>query len=391
MFPFPVLFLTTNSGGIVPLPEGIVKKVVATESTVSSFRNSVAVLLTDGRLFTQGINAYGELADGTTNANYTSWHLADTTVDDVFNGDATFIIKRTDGSWKFVGNQSGLTGSGSPKTTWTDLPATITGTFSMANVVNITGAIGNTLYLLNNGALYGSGTNANGCLGAGNNNVFPTPRLISTGVKKMYSLTSNVSYLTSSGILRVCGLTWGIGGGTTASQTTTFISAVFTGTGDTVFVKDYSTTPYQTMVIGAASETSPTSYLYARGFTNADYRKITAYSAGFPSGEFPLGTGGSHLIIGTDFLAAGSNTSGLLGTGNTANAFTPLVPTYPFNDAGWDIDLVQHIAVANLSNNGANGANFMVYNNNLYITGASLLNGGALSANVFTNISQFNT
>lgn len=390
MFPFPVLFLSTQGGGVVPLPEGIVKKVVSISYLASGYQNSVAVLLSDGRLFTQGENVYGELADGTLLANNNNFHLAASDIDDVFNGDRCFIVKRKDGSWRYSGSGEGLNGAGSSVTSFTALPSQITNAFSLADISNITGANGNTLWLLKNGSLFGSGTNANSCLGTGNSNSVVTPRAIASGVKKMASIFSNATYLTNSGSMMTCGTLYRIGGASAPSGSSVFRAVDFTGTGDTVFVKDFSISTQQVFVIGSPSISDPVSYFYASGITSADYRKVQEYAAGFSDGFIPAGNSSYHIVISGEFLALGLNSTGALGTGDKNSTTVPLVPVYPFKDKeGWDASLVQQITQANLTSD--QGASFLVYNHNLFMSGASKIAQSSFNGTQFKNISEFNT
>lgn len=393
MFPIPMLLLSLGSGGIVPLPEGIVKKVVSVQYSSTGIRSSIGILLKDGRFFTQGANDHGELADGTTLSNFNTFNLAGTNMVDVWNGDRVFIAKFTDNSFKFVGNRSGINASGGATTAWTDLPTTITSTVDFSLLKEISGSNGNTIYHLTDGRLYGSGVNANGCLGSGNTNTFSTPRLIASDVKKAQGFWASVSYLSTSGILRVSGTTWGTLGTGGASQTTTFIAANLSTTGETVFIRDYVTTSFQTIVLGSPSGSS-VDYLYSRGITASAYSKMPQYSSGFTIGGFFPGTSASHFYVGSDFLGIGSSNEGILGAGITNKTTIPVTPVYPFNDEGtWDPSLISSMAYAHrdASNQLSTGAMFMVYNSNLFMTGFSEINQRGYNGNVFVNINQFNT
>ncbi|AKJ73471.1 hypothetical protein SP40_30 [Salmonella phage 40] len=172
----------------------------------------MAILLTDGRLYAQGDNAWGECADGTTSPFYDHWNLAAQGVSDVFGAGKAFVVKYNNGGWQFCGDLSQFTGSGSIYVTWTSFPSSITGTIALTDLASVSGANGNTLWLMTNGRLYGSGTNSNGCLGANNSNIFSTPRSISASCLRAFSLNSCVTYLNNVGTARVCGMTYGING-----------------------------------------------------------------------------------------------------------------------------------------------------------------------------------
>lgn len=392
MFPFPMLLLTLGNGGVVPLPDGVVKKVSTVQYSTNGIKSSVAVLLNDGRLFTQGDNAYGELADGTLLANHTSFHLAGTDIEDIFSGDSVFVAKFNDGSFKYAGRTAGLTGLPGNATSWTALPSTILSTVPFNLVTEVLGDFGCTLFKLSDGRLYGSGLNANGCLGAGNTNTFSTPRLIASDVKKAQAGWANVSYLSNSGILRVAGSTSGALGTGGAGSTTTFQIANLSTTGETVVIKDYRNTSFQTLVIGSPAG-SPVDYMYSRGITGDAYSKMSAYSAGFTDGFFFNGTSASHYSVGGQFLGIGSSNEGVLGADITTKTTVPLVPTYPFTDEnGWDVSKINHMAYMHRdsSNQLATGSMFLVYNNNLFITGRSLIDQSSHNGNKFVNINQFN-
>lgn len=98
MFPIPIFTIMTSTG-VVPLPAGIVKKVITLDypDNAGNSNSSLAILLNDGRLFTQGANLFGEIADGTRSARFNNFHLASTVVADVFTADRCFVIKTNSG------------------------------------------------------------------------------------------------------------------------------------------------------------------------------------------------------------------------------------------------------------------------------------------------------
>lgn len=404
MFPIPVMMIMTSTG-VVPLPAGIIKKVITLDYPDASgnSKSSLALLLNDGRLFTQGDNVFGEIADGTRTAKYSTFHLASTTAADIFPADRCFVIKLQSGGWQYAGLLAGLVGSTAAggadvcMTTWTSFPSSITSIITLANLKEVKGGYNNTLWLMNNGVLYGSGQNTVGSLGASNTNQIPNPRQITSVALAFDAGYNQCSYLNNVGALRVCGASKGMAGNN--STTTAFVTATISST-ETVFVKDYVNTVSQTLVIGDTSGgTGTTNYLYARSNTATTYTKVSNFSGGFSAWSFPMSRHAFFLSINNSLWAVGKNYTGNLGVGYASLAADPLVVEKPLKPEGvpnWDMSKLTSVHSQNLDVTNQLGyhATFFVYDGNLFYSGVTVdgktnpLFNGTLNSNKFAPISQ---
>lgn len=404
MFPIPVMMIMTSTG-VVPLPAGIIKKVITLDYPDASgnSKSSLALLLNDGRLFTQGDNVFGEIADGTRTAKYSTFHLASTTAADIFPADRCFVIKLQSGGWQYAGLLAGLVGSTAAggadvcMTTWTSFPSSITSVITLANLKEVKGGYNNTLWLMNNGVLYGSGQNTVGSLGASNTNQIPSPRQITSVALAFDAGYNQCSYLNNVGALRVCGASKGMAGNN--STTTAFVTATISTT-ETVYVKDYVNTVSQTLVIGDTSGgTGTTNYLYARSNTATTYTKVSNFSGGFSTWSFPMSRHAFFLNINNSLWAVGKNYTGNLGVGYASLATDPLVVAKPLKPEGvpnWDMSKLTSVHSQNLDVTNQLGyhATFFVYDGNLFYSGVPVdgktnrLFNGTLNSNKFASISQ---
>lgn len=404
MFPIPVMMIMTSTG-VVPLPAGIIKKVITLDYPDASgnSKSSLALLLNDGRLFTQGDNVFGEIADGTRTAKYSTFHLASTTAADVFPADRCFVIKLQSGGWQYAGLLAGLVGSTAAggadvcMTTWTSFPSSITSIITLANLKEVKGGYNNTLWLMNSGVLYGSGQNTVGSLGASNTNQIPSPRQITSVALAFDAGYNQCSYLNNVGALRVCGASKGMAGNN--STTTAFVTATISTT-ETVYVKDYVNTVSQTLVIGDTSGgTGTTNYLYARSNTATTYTKVSDFSGGFSTWSFPMSRHAFFLGINNSLWAVGKNYTGNLGVGYASLVTDPLVVAKPLKPEGvpnWEMSKLTSVHSQNLDVTNQLGyhATFFVYDGNLFYSGVPVdgktnpLFNGTLNSNKFAPISQ---
>lgn len=404
MFPIPVMMIMTSTG-VVPLPAGIIKKVITLDYPDASgnSKSSLALLLNDGRLFTQGDNVFGEIADGTRTAKYSTFHLASTTAADIFPADRCFVIKLQSGGWQYAGLLAGLVGSTAAggadvcMTTWTSFPSSITSIITLANLKEVKGGYNNTLWLMNSGVLYGSGQNTVGSLGASNTNQIPNPRQITSVALAFDAGYNQCSYLNNVGALRVCGASKGMAGNN--STTTAFVTATISTT-ETVYVKDYVNTVSQTLVIGDTSGgTGTTNYLYARSNTATTYTKVSDFSGGFSTWSFPMSRHAFFLGINNSLWAVGKNYTGNLGVGYASLVTDPLVVAKPLKPEGvpnWEMSKLTSVHSQNLDVTNQLGyhATFFVYDGNLFYSGVPVdgktnpLFNGTLNSNKFAPISQ---
>lgn len=391
MFPIPCFFLLMEDGSKVPLPPGGVKKIAYTRGVVSgtNTKRSMALLLDDGSLYTQGDNAWGECADGTTTPFYDHWKLSASNVADVFGAGMVFIVKYNDNTLQFAGSQAQLTGTSNTALVWTNLPTTISGVISGANLANVSGGLGNTLWKLNSGYIYGSGPNTNGCLGSGNSNTFSTPRLISQTCVRAFGLNNATSYLNGNGGAFVSGATQSIGGPGTADQTQTFIAV---NLGVTAYIKEWMTNESRSFAIASTGAADNVNYLYARGYgaNTSVYVKDTTFG---PFTTFKIIDGGqSHfLIIDDELYALGAQPEVLgLARSSTSEVTTPALVPVPTGE-GWDLTKLTYIVDIKPDNivDGTPIAAWMVYDGNLFYTGNPIgFFGKTANVNKFTNVPE---
>ncbi|QHR71984.1 tail protein [Escherichia phage tuntematon] len=404
MFPIPIFTIMTSTG-VVPLPAGIVKKVIALDypDNAGNSNSSLAILLNDGRLFTQGANLFGEIADGTRSARFNNFHLASTVVADVFTADRCFVIKTNSGGWQYSGLTAGLVGSiaaggtDACVTTWTSFPSVITGTISLANLKEVKGGYNNTLWLMNSGVLYGSGQNTVGSLGASTTNEVSTPRQITSAAVAFDAGYNQCSYVNNVGTLRVCGASKGLAGNN--NTTTAFVNAKISAT-ETVYVKDYINTVSQTIVVGDTSGgTGTVNYLYVRSNTETTYTKLDTFAAGFSTWKFPPSRHSFFVGINNSLWAIGKNYTANLGLGYDSASGDPLQvgkPVKPEGVGSWDINKLTSVHTLNMDVTNQLGyqGTFFVYNGDMYYSGiwkdgkASYLFNSGLNYNKFTPIAS---
>ena len=389
MFPIPSLFLLMAGGGTTPLPPGGVKKISFSREQTTGVKRSMAILLTDGRLYTQGDNAWGECADGTTSPFYDHWKLAASNVADVFGVGKAFVVKYNNGGWQYAGDQGQFTGTVSNALAWTSFPSSITGTVNLANLSSIVGGGGNTLWLMNNGTLYGSGANANGCLGSGNSNPIPIPRTISSSCVRAFGLNACTTYLNNVGVPRVCGSTYGINGSFTPIMS--FANVTFTGATGTIYAKEWMCNETNTIAIASTGASDNNHYLYTRGVTtdNGTYTKVTGFG---PFTTFRVLDGGqSRFFIADDVLYALGDSQRNLGLGDSTTSVTaPTVIPVP-TGADWDLSKLTFVAEMKGDNmsQGSTLGHWMVYDGNLFYTGSPKgFFGSTTIVGKFTNVPE---
>ena len=389
MYPIPIFSILTDSG-VVPIPEGSVKRlVVSSYIPASTNLYSCALLLDDGRLFIQGDNYYGEVGDGTTTARKATFNLANTGVANVFALPGCFAVKYNNGGWQWIGDSYAFLG-GTHTTTkvWTSFPSSITGTLALANVANISGGEGNCLWEMTNSALYGSGNNNQGCLGPGNSSPLSIPRLISNvslGSRPGYNTTA---YVNNVGNLRSAGFTQLITG--SGAQYLSYTSANFaTWISEGVYVRGFMGFADSSILFGAPTAADSKTYLYQRQISATGYSKFTTgiWANGFDTWSIPKGQHNTFFIADGKLYAFG----GVRATaGIDTVAQTVTVPTTPtLIESTWvvaDIDYIETIAPS--TNTSASG-NFLVYRGNLYYTGniQGLFNGAGI-VGTFTNVPE---
>lgn len=389
MFPIPCLMLTT--GNNLPLPPGVVKSVVSTWYTNVNNECSVAVLLNNGDLYTQGSNSHGELGDGTLVANRNTWFKTATNIKRVFGTSYSFVVEKNDGSWMFAGYQAGLTGLGGDQPNWTDLPVSITNNLPMTQIKDVHGGPGATMWMIDDGRMFGSGLNANGCVGQGSLTAsYAVPVLIQNTVSRVNVTEARTIYLNSAtGKAYVAGLTGNILGNGNFTVVSSF-TPVIVPVG--FFIEDFVSFGSTTILLGHMTTDPTKKVIYSVGILPSDaYTKETStFGSGADTISVPPGYQGNFFGADGNLYAYGTGPAGTP-DGNVNSV--PMEPTYPFSGGEWDLSKVNQITLAPITGglNKANGGHFLVYDNNLFFTGTSPLSQGQFSSPVFKNISQFNT
>lgn len=389
MFPIPVLMLT--GGSPLPLPPGMVKSVVTTWYVAEGYKQSVAVLLKNGDLYTQGDNFHGELGDGSLTANNNTWFKSQTDVKRVFGTSYTFVIEKNDGTWHFVGYLVGLVGSGADVPNWTPLPTSITDNLDMTTIKDVHGGPGATMWLLNDGRMFATGTNASGCVGKGSLTAsYSVPTLVQNAVKRVVVTEAKTVYLNSeTGLAYVAGLPGNtLGNG--SSDTVPNFRLVATPTG--FFAEEMISFGTVTLFIGHMSEDPSTKYIYSIGVTdNVSYkREVTKFGDGFSSFQVPTGYFANLFWAEGKFYGMGTGPQGTPdGDFNPA----PVEPTPPYRGESWDISKINQVTLAPIAGalSAPNGGHFMIYDGNLFFTGVSNINQSKYNSAKFKNISEFNT
>lgn len=388
MYPIPIFFILTESG-VIPIPEGSVKKVV-----VSAYQSgtddvySVALLLKDGRLFTQGQNTYGEIGDGTTSPRLNNFYMSNISVADVFSLPGCFVVKYNSGGWQYIGdNYSFLGGTHLSQTTWTSFPSSITGTVTLANLKNVSGAFGNALWEMNSGQLYGSGPNTSGCLGSGNTNPVNIPRSISTVSLRSRGCSSMTAYVNNVGALRSCGFTALITGST--QTITSFATAnLATPVGEPVYVRDFMTFNNTTIVFGAPASDTAKTFIYQRQITTPNYGKYTtgAWANGFDTYSIPPGNQNTFFIVDNKLYAWGQTgpACGIDGTDQIVTA--PTTPT--LIESNWALSDIDHIEQVTPVITADAYGHFLVYRGNLFYTGSTQGLFNTTPSDIFTQVPE---
>jgi len=184
MLPFPQL---VQYGNIAPQPLPIKK--------LLTHNNSVFVLMFSGQLYVRGFNTSGQLGVGST-TNVTTWTLSTTSVDDLWVGGTSTLIRKYDGSYMFAGNNTGVgNANGTSTTTWAAWTVKDTLTLGIIDIALSTGSIS---VLLEDGTIKSAGIGSNGQLGNNTttNNIVGSfvDSIIPVGVTPVSLLASNTMH-----------------------------------------------------------------------------------------------------------------------------------------------------------------------------------------------------
>lgn len=376
MIPFPIFSITT-SGGIVPLPPGIVKKMVITYPNAgTAVKGSMALLLNDGRLFTQGGNYSGECVTGDKVELWDYWNLAAIDVADVWGLSRMFVFKFNDGSFRFAGNDGGWTGSvGTDRLDLTVIPAAITNAVDFSKLKNISSGPYSSVthYLLTDNTLWVSGANSAGQAGNGTSGTsIGVPVRVATGALGSRAMSQASAYFGTNGIAYVSGIHQGLQNTGTANSSTSFVAVQFDSTGETVFVKDWFVSMGTRFTVGSPTQADPNLYLYYQSPYNTDYGRtqklsfpaFTSYRRVPGKQNSLFEADGTLYILGATNLAYGTGSVGYV---DYPVALAPFADEWDNSKLTWACDAGQN---GTLDDFGGTSV-FLVYDGNIYVCGRS--------------------
>jgi alpha-tubulin suppressor-like RCC1 family protein len=203
----------------------------------------VAILGTNGQLFTRGDNTYGQLGDTSYTTNYQGWQLSLSDVAGVYGDRSqnTVAIKKDGTVWVcgrfWTATQFGFT-STTGAHSWTEITSYLP--FSTNTIKDIQVGYQMSAFVLNDGSVYFCGTNTNGQFGNNNTtNLTSYTKSLATDVQKLYIQhplwqgQNVISYIDSTGKPYACGYngTKQVSSSSTISSYSTFqllSSAVYT-------------------------------------------------------------------------------------------------------------------------------------------------------------------
>lgn len=181
------------------VPAGDIKQIATSFYSTSSRAemSSIAVLMNNGDLYTQGANRGGECGTGDTVAFYDSLRKVQTDVQQVMGGERMFMIQKTDGSWLYSGAASNTSSIplSNDRTTFGTFPTNITSALTMTNVKEITTAQGGATFLMNDGKLYAVGGNTNGQVGNGTTTQVTAPRLLTNSTPRARACSRSIGFI----------------------------------------------------------------------------------------------------------------------------------------------------------------------------------------------------
>lgn len=379
MLPFVRMF---DYGNIAPTPAAI-KKLVAGY-------NWVMVLGSNGKLYTRGDNSSGQLGLGNRTA-VSTWTLTASDVTDVWCGQFTTMIKKSDGSYLYSGQQAGVCmgTSTSPNNTWASMQTVISQVNSQGTITEI--SLGNNFIsiLMSNGTIWSGGYNTGGQLGDNSyTSSFSTLVKSSTPTgaipKRIFAGINMCSFIAESGRLYYTGEVYG----DTNSTTTVSSYKVFTLSNRlpaTVSTIAFIST-VDSLVLGIARNNSTSvvtvytggdqSYGQAATNTAATTKILTNVVTNQPQGNildigYGYGYYSNFVITDTGVYVAGNNSAtsyyGQLSTGSTTNVLTytkSITPDLNFND---------------VKIQSCYGKTYMTDGNKIYSSGTNLVSGGTAS------------
>lgn len=326
MYPFPALAGTLGGG----FPDNII--------SYSTNQNHRACVLSNGELWTQGVNGSGEIGNGDTTGTFVmSWFKAMNNVKKAQCGRGTTVAITNDNKIFYSGLDAPFGNFSSSRVfiEATSLVAPSGAPYAVSDIVEFQSAVDHSLFLLDNGDLWGFGTNTKSQLGVTGRQV--TPIKIASNVKK-FSAGGRVSvYLTTDGKLYTCGDSSStLGYGPPLRSFTTFTEltpSLYDPTGTTNFVRDFSHNEQLAAgTLQITTSTGPTGNTTVfTGFSNNSddpdkptdgqrLYKVLSLSGG-DAAFYPNTMGDNSVRIltkGGNTYVVGTNGNGQLGIGSTS-------------------------------------------------------------------------
>ena len=315
MLPFPII----SSRNI--LPKKVIKKIDGA--------SNIFILYDNGKLYSRGVNYFGQLGIGNT-TNQGQWVLSHEDVKDIFSSIyGTYIIKNDD-SIMYAGQGYTVNNGTVNVTTFTDYTS-IFGSH-VGSIKEIRCGAYSTLFLKNDGTLYGFGMNNNGELGSTSLNSYRGVQLIASNVKKMNIIDRSSGYLNNSGQYFRTGYNsfYTLGTGTNTQLT------AFTRYGISYEVKDFILGLYCTYLL-LRDETNSRMRIYNAGSSingilgngsttgqKAVFSELTQFTDidMIPTETFNSNSAPSSTLIfmnrtGTNLYSTGLNANSPFGNGST--------------------------------------------------------------------------
>ena len=144
-------------------------------TAISAGENHSLYLKSDGSLWAMGLNSSGQLGDGTTTDKNVSLEIVSSGVTAISAGGSHSLYLKSDGSlWAMGLNASGQLGDGTTVQRNTAVPVTVGG-IAVSGVTAISAGGNHSLYIESDGSLWAMGLNSSGQLGDGNTANLSTP------------------------------------------------------------------------------------------------------------------------------------------------------------------------------------------------------------------------
>lgn len=179
------------------------------------------VLYSNGELYGYGLNVSGTLGQGDKVSRYDRFYLIDTNVRVFHSCDRSLVYIKNDLTIWCTGEQTSYTISTSQNVSPTNITSYFS-TIQIANIKKIQTAKTSIVIQMNDGLVYGIGSNTSGELGTGNTTAVQSLRLISTNAVDISANVSNIGILDTGSNFLISGnnLYGQLGTGNTTSDYT---------------------------------------------------------------------------------------------------------------------------------------------------------------------------